>query len=105
MTLDLDTILTIEDGEEDQLFMAEDYYSALQKAINDGTAWKMQGSYGRAMMQAIEAGRCMLGRSHARDYWGNRIPARSEVMEGTKGSVSYVRQYSGEEWANLIEGI
>lgn len=101
MTLDLDTVLSIE-GEADT---EEEYFVSIQKAINDGNAWKMQGSYGRAMMQAIDDGRCILGRNHARDYWGNRIPARTEVKEGTKGSLSYVRQYSGEEWANLMERI
>jgi hypothetical protein len=99
--LTLETIQTIEDGADTEY----EYYSALQKAINSGTAWKMQGSYGRAMMGAIEDGRCMLGRNHARDYWGSRIPARSEVKEGTKGSVSYVRHMNGDRWADMMEAL
>ena len=59
----------------------------------------------RAMMDAIDAGRCMLGTSHARDYWGNRIPSRDEVKEGTKGSVEYVRANSGDDWADLMLSI
>lgn len=74
-------------------------YQALQRAINDGTAWCFQGSYGRAMMNAIEEGFCLLGRKPARDYYGNRIPSRDEVKPGTKGSYRYVVERYGEAWA------
>ena len=83
----------------------EQYFAAIQRAINDGTAWKFQGSYGRAMMDAIECGRCMLGVRAAFDYYGNRIPGRSEVKEGTKGSLEYVRANSGDYWADLMQSI
>ena len=77
------------------------YYKSVQHAINSG-AWSLQGSYGRTMMGAIESGHCVLGRNSARDYWGNRIPARDEVMPGTKGSVEYVAERMGAEWAEAI---
>jgi hypothetical protein len=95
--LDLDDINIIEGAEpvEDELT----YYLAIQRAINDGSAWKFQGSYGRAMMAAIESGACMLGPRPARDYWGNKIPARDEVKEGTKGSYEYVADQYGADWA------
>lgn len=76
---------------------------SLQRAINSGHAWKMQGSMGRAMMAAIEAGQCMLGREPCRDYWGNRIPSRTEVKAGTKGSREFVIEHSGIEHADLME--
>lgn len=79
-----------------------EYYTELQKAINSGSAWSLQGSYGRAMMAAIEAGYCMLGRQPARDYWGSRIPSRDEVKAGTKGSPEYVARRFGDEWADLM---
>lgn len=60
----------------------------LQSLIDRGT-WGLEGSMGRAMMQAIESGACMLGPEPARDYWGNRIPSRYEVQTGTKGSAAY----------------
>jgi hypothetical protein len=60
----------------------------LQYLIDRGT-WGLEGSIGRAMMAAIEAGACVLGDEPARDYWGNRIPSRHEVLSGTKGSVLY----------------
>ena len=95
---DIDTIEHEHDSEEQ-------YFAAIQRAINDGTAWKFQGSYGRAMMDAIECGRCMLGVRAAFDYYGNRIPGRSEVKEGTKGSLEYVRANSGDYWADLMQSI
>lgn len=97
----LNDINTIEHEHDSE----EQYFAAIQRAINDGTAWKFQGSYGRAMMNAIECGRCMLGVRAAFDYYGNRIPGRSEVKEGTKGSLEYVRANSGDYWADLMQSI
>jgi hypothetical protein len=61
----------------------------LQALINSGLAWQLEGSVGRAAMDAIEAGVCILGEVGHRDYWGNYIPSRHEVVPGTKGSVEY----------------
>ena len=79
------------------------YFEALQRAINGGEAWKFQGSYGRAMMAAIEEGYCLLGPQPAQDTWGNRIPSRSEVEPGTKGSREFVAARHGEAWAARME--
>lgn len=81
-----------------------DYYKSIQKAINAGS-WSLQGSYGRTMMEAITSGLCMLGTTRARDYWGNTIPAREDVVEGTKGSREFVAERMGEEWAAAMEGV
>ena len=96
---DLADIKVLEEDDDPPL---EEQAMSLQRAINCGL-WGLQGSYGRAMMDAIEAGMCMLGREPARDYWGNRIPSRSEVVEGTKGSRQYVASARGEEWAQMLE--
>lgn len=77
---------------------------AMQKMINAGQ-WGFEGSMGRAMMDAIRSGVCMLGRTPARDYWGNRIPSRSEVEPGTKGSPEYVEQRMGAEWRNKMAAV
>lgn len=82
---------------------AEDEAISLQRAINGGAAWSFQGSYGRAMMDAIKAGFCMLGENGARDYWGNYIPARNEVKAGSFGSREFVVARRGEEWALMLE--
>ena len=81
------------------------YYEAIQRAINGGEAWKLQGSYGRAMMAAIEAGYCMLGRRAFIDFFGSSIPSRSDVAPGSKGSREHVAAHRGEHWAAHMEVI
>jgi len=96
--LNLDDIELIEGGAEDE----QEYYEAIQKAINSGIGWKMQGSYGRTMMDAIKGGYCLLGHNRSSDYYGNIIPSRDDVEEGTKGSYEYVIEMQGQEWADLM---
>lgn len=95
----LNDIETIE-GLDDEA-TEEDYYHSMQRTINSGM-WGLQGSYGRAMMDAISAGRCMLGRDQATDYYGNTIPSRDDVKQGTKGSYGFVLKTMGTEWADLM---
>jgi len=97
-TLSLDDILAIEEGEDNG-------NTSMQRAINSGSAWSFQGSYGRSMMRAIEDGFCMLGRTGAHDYYGNYIPSRDEVKAGTKGSKAYVAKIMGKKYANEIAGV
>lgn len=97
----LNDVNNIENGASTEI----DYFLSIQRAINSGSAWSLQGSYGRAMMEAIESGNCMLGPTPARDYWGNRIPSRTEVQEGTKGSRSFVVDHCGEDWAVSMEAV
>jgi hypothetical protein len=61
----------------------------LQELIDSGAAWRLEGGVGRAAMEAIEAGACVLGEVGHRDYWGNYVPSRYEVQPGTKGSIEY----------------
>ncbi len=79
-------------------------YASIQRAINGGM-WSLQGSYGRAMMQAISDGWCLLGTESFNDYYGNRIPSRTEVKEGTKGSPQFVLEQRGQEWLDFLEGL
>ena len=81
-----------------------EYYQSIQRAIN-AKSWSFQGSYGRAMMEAISAGKCLLGETSATDYYGNRIPSRYQVKDGTKGSPSYVKKWSGAEWLTDMENV
>lgn len=99
MAFDLEDVRTIEEDEEATPMQVA---LSLQRAINSGM-WSLQGSYGRAMMGAIEAGQCMLGHNRAKDYWGNTIPARTDVQPGTKGSREFVAEHMGEEWAKTME--
>lgn len=81
-----------------------EYYQSLQRAINQG-AWGMQGSYGRAMMDAIKSGHCMLGVNDHIDYYGNHIPSRDQVKEGTKGSIQFVIDQMGADWADAMGSV
>lgn len=98
-TFDLADVQTIE-GDESASEL--DTALALQRAINGGL-WSLQGSYGRAMMDSIAAGDCALGPRSAIDYWGNRIPARTEVEAGTKGSLDFVEARHDADWRKAIE--
>jgi len=69
----------------------------LQGLIDSGMAWRLEGSVGRAAMDAIENGECILGEVGHRDYWGNYIPSRHEVEPGTKGSLEYAERMQ-EAW-------
>lgn len=89
---------------EDNMIDDLEYYQSIQRAIN-AKSWSFQGSYGRAMMDAINAGYCMLGKESARDYYGNRIPSRDEVQSGTKGSAEYVRERFGDDWVDEMEAV
>ena len=99
--MNLHDIDLIEDGAETE----HEYYEAIQRAINEGTAWKFQGSYGRTMMDAIRSGYCLLGRHRTQDYYGNVIPSRDDVQAGTKGSYDYVLNLQGQEWADTMGDI
>lgn len=61
-------------------------FKDMQDKINSGMAWKLEGSYGREAMRLLESGACMLPKESSRDYYGNRIPSRDEVAQGSKGS-------------------
>ena len=74
----------------------EEFIGAYQELINTGQAWRMEGSVGRQAMAFIEAGICALGESDHRDYYGNHVPSRDQVQEGTKGSVQFVHDHGNE---------
>ena len=73
----------------------EEVIEAYQEMINNGSAWRMEGSVGRQAMALIESGDCVLGETGHRDYWGNYVPSRHEVEPGTKGSVEYAQEMTG----------
>jgi hypothetical protein len=101
MTLSIKDINNIEtEAEVDE----QELYASIQRAINSGM-WSLQGSYGRAMMQAISDGWCLLGTESFNDYYGNHIPSRTEVKEGTKGSPQFVLEQHGQEWLDFLENL
>jgi hypothetical protein len=69
----------------------------LQELINSGDAWRLEGSVGRAAMEAITSGQAMLGPKPVRDYWGNLVPAWWMVEAGTEGSPEFAGLERPEE--------
>lgn len=61
----------------------------MQDMIDSGLAWQLEGSVGRAAMQALENGDCVLGHVGHFDYYGGYVPSRYEVAPGTMGSLEY----------------
>jgi hypothetical protein len=102
MSFDLQDVLTIEQDEDASPF---ELAAALQRAINSSSAWSMQGSMGRSMMDAIRCGHCLLGYTACHDYYQNRIPSRFEVKDGTKGSYQFVVERMSEVWANRMREV
>lgn len=96
-----DDIMAIE-GEAET---AEEFYEALQRQINSGQIWLLQGSAGRTAMDAIQNGYVMLGREMRRDYWGNVVPPRHAIKAGEHGSRDFVADVQGEEWAERMEAV
>ena len=89
--------MTIERIEE----LQKEYgYSNMQNLINSGECWKMEGSMGRAAMGCLETGACMLPDEEYQDFYGNTVPARSQLKEGTKGTF----QNSVNFWSGVEEG-
>jgi hypothetical protein len=80
-------------ADEDQYGFGQDHWlPSMQEMIDSGQAWRMEGSIGRQCMDCIESGDCILGETGHRDYWGNYVPSRHEVLPGTLGSEEYARE-------------
>lgn len=84
----------------------------MQSLINSGRFWELPtssdcnvpGSLSTRLSEALESGRVMLGREPqmASGYF---VPSRTQVGEGRKGSVMYVAQKFGNEYADMIAAI
>lgn len=72
----------------------------LQEKINSGMAWKLEGSFGRAAMSALEDGACLLPEESHQDYYGNTVPSRTQVKMGTNGSIENCQEF----WAKVLNG-
>lgn len=83
----------------------EEYFEAMQRQINDGVIWRLQGSMGRAAMDAIKSGNCMCAKAPCKDYWGNTVPARDMLQPGSFGTKEFVAEKMGDEYANRMAAI
>ena len=75
---------------------AEHGATELQDLINSGTAWKPEGFTGRSAMDALRSGACMLPTEAHYDYYGNKVPARTELKAGTKGTFQNSKRFYTE---------
>lgn len=73
-------------------------YTELQGLINSGLAWQMEGSIGREAMRALESGACYLPTKTFRDYYGNIIPDRNLLEDGTKGTLLNCKRFYENSW-------
>ncbi len=80
-------------------------YEQIQRLVNTGMAWRLEGAIGRECMRAIEAGRAMLGTEAHRDYYGNFVPSRYDVVAGTKGSFDFVADAMGMDHAQAMADV
>lgn len=80
----------------------EEQVDCYQRLINSGDAWRLEGNVGRTAMGLLQTGQCVLGNCGHKDYWGNYVPSRTEVKDGTKGSVSYAEKLAGKKHAKHV---
>jgi hypothetical protein len=77
----------------------------LQNLIDNGEGWQFESALGRAIVNALEDGRCVLGLVAHRDYHGRVVPARRDVAAGAKGSLEYANRLRAERGEPaLVEG-
>lgn len=79
-------------------FQEEFGLAELQGLINSGLAWQMEGSVGRLAMGALESGACYLPTKTYKDYYGNVIPDRNLLEDGSKGTLLNSKRFWESSW-------
>lgn len=72
----------------------------MQNLINNGECWKFEGSVGRSAMDMLRSGACMLPEEQHRDYYGNIVPSRNELKNGTTGTLLNSQCF----WEQVLNG-
>jgi hypothetical protein len=88
---------------ENQEGSFEEQAMAMQRAINSGICWSLQGSFGRMSMDMMRSGVVMLGELSRAEAYGNRVPSRYDIKPGAFGSREYVVEHYGEGHADMLE--
>jgi hypothetical protein len=76
---------------------AQNGLTEMQNMINSGSAWKMEGSYGRVAMSLLQSGACFLPKEDHFDYYGNTVPSRDKLKPGTKGTLLNSQNYWNDQ--------
>jgi len=77
-------------------------FDEMQKLIDNGMAWKLEGFTGRQAMSALESGACMLPEERHQDYYGNLVPSRNDLAGG-KGSLNNSQEFWGKVMTGEID--
>lgn len=74
----------------------------MQNNINSGLCWKLEGSFGRAAMECLRSGACMLPKVMRYDAFNNNnnVPSRNILKAGTQGTF----QNSQNFWQKVLDG-
>jgi hypothetical protein len=64
----------------------ENGVDVIQRLIDNGSVWHLEGTVGRQAMELLSSGACMLPKQSHKDAYGNYIPSRDEVATGSTGS-------------------
>ena len=75
-------------------------FSDMQEQINSGMVWKSEGSVGREASGLLDSGACMLPKEFKVDYYGNRVPSRDVLQQGTKGTYQNSKRF----WQLVLDG-
>lgn len=79
--------------EYQEKFGIDDY----QKVINDGSVWRMSGTFQRRAMSYLSAGVCFAPLKEYRDFWGNIIPSRTALPKGGIGTLVNSKRF----WSDI----
>ena len=74
--------------------------STIQDLINSGQIWHLEGTMGRHAMDLLRSGVCMLPLKQYSDYYGNLVPARTNLKPGTAGTFSNCSDF----WKKVNDG-
>ena len=68
----------------------------LQKMIESGEVWKMEGSYSRDAIDNLHSGACFLPEESYTDYYGNKVPSRNDITRWSTGTLELSQKF----WSN-----
>lgn len=75
-------------------------FARIQEQINNGRVWHLEGAVGRYAMSLLTSGVCMLPKKFHRDSYGNQVPSRDVLKQGTKGTFQNCAKF----WKGVEEG-
>lgn len=72
-------------------------YDKMQNMIDTGMVWHMEGAMGREAMHLLEIGACFLPNKPRRGAYGQSIPSRTMLKNGSAGTLTNTKQFYNEK--------